>query len=105
MSNAIIRLIDKINGKLLDLEEAMAFPIRASLRFKPKQRVKFSDLANARGISLGRKGGVKTGTVTNTSGLSVDVLLDGYKHPRRFHNMFFNPMKSRPVSKAGKRGV
>lgn len=87
---AIMDTIDRINAKLDMLTEQLAWLVRAGDRFRKGQRVQFSALAKAKGISK-RKHGADRGRVIGTTGFTVTVLLDGYKQPSSFHHMFFDP--------------
>lgn len=101
-------LIADINARLDNIEELMAWTIRADQRFRVGSRVEFSPTADRRGLSMGRKDGVRTGKVTKVDGFAIDVLLDGYAKPRGFHNKFFMPSNRRPTRKPkpakGRRG-
>lgn len=82
-------LIHEIGKRLDSLEEVMAFTTRANARFVGGEKVKLSDRAQRKGLRL--KGGVRTGKVVSVSdGLTIDVLVDGYKRPHTYHHMYFD---------------
>ena len=61
-------------------------------RFKFGDRVTFSHWADKNGVSRGKRGGVRTGTVEFVGyGLTISVRLDGYKTASQYHHMFFIP--------------
>lgn len=94
----VFSIIDGINKKLDNLEELIYWRIGADERFRKGQRVQFSAIADRRGMSKGRKGGVRKGRVTGIHGTSIEVLLDGYTRPKGFHHMFFDhALASQPV--------
>jgi len=81
--------LDVILKRLDDIELLMAFMVRANQRFKEGQRVRFSHLADRRGISAGRKHGVRTGTVIEAGdGFTVKLKLDGYRRAFNIHHAF-----------------
>lgn len=89
-------LIDSIEKRIDGLEEGMFWLIRPDQRFKVGQRVQFSAIADRRMISARTKGGVRTGKVVKVErAVSIVVLLDGYRTPRSYHHMFFEPTKRR----------
>lgn len=88
--SAVLKLCEKITKKLNNLEDLMAFSIRANQRFVKGQRVQFSDAADRSGITHRIKGGVRKGRVVKVSeGFTVTVLLDGYKKPTDYNHSFF----------------
>jgi hypothetical protein len=89
------QLIDQINKRLDNIEELFAWLVRAEQRFRIGSRVEFSPYADRRGISRGRKGGVRTGRVVSMDEFSVGVMLDGYTRPHSFHHTFFQPTTKR----------
>lgn len=93
----IPQLLDDINARLDNVEDLMAWLIRAGSRFKKGQRVKFSPAAYRKGVASRRKGGASKGKVVDVDedGFSVKVLLDGYAKPRSFHHGFFDPASKR----------
>lgn len=95
-------LIADINDRLNGLEESMMWTIKATDRFKPGQRVEFSPMADRNGLSLRRKGGVRTGVVEQVdSSFTIMVRLDGYTKPISFHHKFFQPSSKRKPAKGG----
>jgi hypothetical protein len=90
-ADPLLETIDRINERLDSVEDLVAFMVRAEQRFKPGQRVKFSPMADRKGITKRIKGKVRRGKVVGTSGFSVSVILDGYKRPHSFLHSFFEP--------------
>lgn len=84
-------LINEIHRKFDNIEDLMAWQIRAEQRFKKGQRVEFSRSA-ARHHVAKAKHGVKKGTVLKVDGFCITVLLDGYKTPQSYQHSFFNPV-------------
>ena len=63
-------------------------------RFKVGDRVVFSHWADKNGVSYRTKGKVRSGVVERVSKKqTITVRLDGYKHARKYHHMFFIPAK------------
>jgi hypothetical protein len=100
--NDVMTLIDSINERLDSIEDSIWWLIKAKQRFHVGQRVKFSARAYAKGIASGVKGKVTRGRVVEVGDLfSIDVLLDGYKHPKSFHHSFFEEVW-RPTNRRSK---
>ena len=83
-------LIDSIKARLDSLEELLAWTIPAQSRFRKGSRVRISPMGRRRLMHSRRKGGVVTGRIVGEPrGPFIDVLLDGYKHPKGFHHMYW----------------
>lgn len=89
-TDSIVQLIRDISERLDSLEVLQSFSVRAHQRFMIGDRVEFSAAADRKGISKGRKDGVRMGKVVSLDGFHVGVLLDGYKTTREYHHIFFN---------------
>lgn len=89
----IDKLLDGINERIDNIEDLMAWMIRANQRFNNGQRVQFSRKADRSGFSSRRKNGVRRGTVIDADdSVIVTVLLDGYRRPMAAHHQFFDPI-------------
>lgn len=85
-----IDLCRDINQRLDNIEDLMAWTIRAEQRFRKGQRVKFSAAAIRKGVARTRHGKYPRGRIVEQpEGFIIKVQLDGYKHPSEFHHTFF----------------
>lgn len=95
MKPTIESTIEDIGKRLDHLEEMLYWLIPATERFEEGDRVEFSEIADRKLISERTKAGVRTGKVVAVKNFyTVTVLLDGYKRPKSFHHMFFNPLRT-----------
>jgi len=90
LDSQIEAVITAIEKRLDSLEELMFFSIKASLRFKKRQRVKLSAIADRQNVMLLR--GARKGTVVEVGSYIVTVLPDGYKKPHDYWHGYWEPV-------------
>jgi hypothetical protein len=74
-------IIGDINKRLDSIEELTLWLTKAELRFKKNQRVRLSQLAHRRNVTVRGPG---KGKVLKVEGFTVTVLPDGYKKPHTY---------------------
>lgn len=92
----VVSQLKELKKQLTGILELHMWGIRADQRLKKNGRVELSVFGRDRGFKF--KGGTSTATVVGFGGTqSVKVLIDGYKQPKSFHHMFWQPTHKKAV--------